>query len=842
MALITDTDFLIHNLRLSYLREVEDPYGPRLISLDPSFNSNPYVVTASLADSDRWPELAMPASPQLSEDEGEHPNGFPGARLKYTHTIMGDKAGGFGIRINGKRSSVSQRLSESARRVEGAKNLFGKQELSNDTAVVTNALVVSKSNNAEDTDKKDVEGESADVSTSQPNVQVQGPTAIDEAPVTKAVQFVPKFARAAEMEARRRARMAARRSPGLTVPQPQEPKVAIDYSSSEGDDAEPLDDSSSDDFAAIDQVGSLDEDDEFDPEFAAMRTTVTYDSASDVVSDFSTSLSNASVPVSSPHTNSRSRPRLSPVSESTRQLPRHDRASQRSIEGNFVMMTPAPAEQEGEKYYPPRKLDTGSHTRPQSKNTLDVVQAPVLALSTLSTSELTFPRKKVGQAKLVKSSLTAMMASSGSTNPFAELYAAVSGRGEVASTNVQIYFPYATTPSGAPMTLNVKKEATVEEVIGFALWTYWEEKWLPKLDEGLSGEDDPRWEESLSTVKWVLRIAEMDGEVDDDFPPPDRMGKITRFNSEAYAIVEATPTQVDQNKMIHDKIHKKQDKLILPGPNAAPMAASAAAGSTLGSVPPSSYLGPSSIHGPQILLRIRIAEHADAVHVSTTIPVSAGMYLQEALELVCRKRRQMDPKDYALLLGDQSLLIPLDRTVASLQGKRELLLVKRSMLPQYGEDIVRGIGKTTDPNASIFKRMSDTPDAHFGSTDYTTAYKKYTIYRKMPMLVAKQERTLAIDGVYVHIMPSTNRAKAVFDNAKTSSYHINSIAQCKQSTNMTSVFKLVLNGRAGGNKRYDFEAESPKLAAEIVQTINSLKTVLERSGTINRSRKSKQIS
>ena len=120
------------------------------------------------------------------------------------------------------------------------------------------------------------------------------------------------------------------------------------------------------------------------------------------------------------------------------------------------------------------------------------------------------------------------------------------------------------------------------------------------------------------------------------------------------------------------------------------------------------------------------------------------MYLQEALELVCRKRWQMDPKDYALLLGDQSLLIPLDRTVASLQGKRELLLVKRSMLPQYGEDIVRGIGKTTDPNgkcpsahwhhriyfftASIFKRMSDTPEAQFASTDYTTAYKARTSF------------------------------------------------------------------------------------------------------------------
>ena len=67
------------------------------------------------------------------------------------------------------------------------------------------------------------------------------------------------------------------------------------------------------------------------------------------------------------------------------------------------------------------------------------------------------------------------------------------------------------------------------------------------------------------------------------------------------------------------------------------------------------------------------------------------MYLQEVLELVCRKRNQIDSKDYILLLGDQSLPVSLDRTVASLQGKRELLLVKRSMLPQNGEDSVRGI-------------------------------------------------------------------------------------------------------------------------------------------------------
>jgi len=98
----------------------------------------------------------------------------------------------------------------------------------------------------------------------------------------------------------------------------------------------------------------------------------------------------------------------------------------------------------------------------------------------------------------------------------------------------------------------------------------------------------------------------------------------------------------------------------------------------------------------------------------------------------------------------------------------------------------------------------------------------------MPMLVTRQERILAIDGDYIHvcviltpstiaptkmrqIMPSANKARAVFDNGKTSSYHIKSIADCQQSAKTSSIFKLILN-RGAGNKRYDFEAESPRLA------------------------------
>jgi hypothetical protein len=67
--------------------------------------------------------------------------------------------------------------------------------------------------------------------------------------------------------------------------------------------------------------------------------------------------------------------------------------------------------------------------------------------------------------------------------------------------------------------------------------------------------------------------------------------------------------------------------------------------------------------------------------------------------------------------------------------------------------------------------MSDVPDLDYNtSQDFTAAYKvrtlfilcyyhrhqfssaqKYTVYRKMPMIVGKHARTLAIDGPYIHV-------------------------------------------------------------------------------------------
>ncbi|KAG5653288.1 hypothetical protein H0H81_001352 [Sphagnurus paluster] len=731
MSLISDTD-----LRLSYLRDVEDIYGPRLIALDPSYNSNPFIVAASLADAERWPQLTLPESPTVSDDEAERPSGFPGARLKHTQTIMAGRSGGLGMRVHGKRASTSKRASAVLQDLDVqnfiSANAPVQEALSSSVPVASTTLVRSIPKEAV-------------VTPSSLNVQIHGPTVVEEPPVQRVVQFIPKFKGAAEMEARRRVRMAARRGPGA----PPQQNLSFDSSDEEAPIAE---DSSSDgdfDDDVPGEVDSMDEGDEFEllsvlvrlgrgpttkirnSGFSAGQTAVNSDSDMMSVISGGSSIPTSSDPISPlVHPRARAASRLSPVSENEKSSP--TRAPSRivdSIAGTFEMVTPAPSRLEHRRPDP-----NGSHSRSQPSPPTPV---PPVATETL------FARKKVPPLKPLKSTLSSMLASADATaNPFAETYAAISGRGESVSVDVIVYFPHAIRPRGKPMELNVRKDATVEEVIGFSLWYYWKEGWLPKIDEGLSGEDDPRWETKVSAVGWIMRIAEEDGEVDDDFPPPDRLGRISKFNADAYAVLNATPTQgkytgtlyhsliciktilVQQNQLLDSKIQrlpsrmtKKAEKVSLLAPSIVAGAPSSAVfGSTLGSLPLSTSLGPSSSYGPQIFLRIRVADTADAVHISTTIPVyvppirqifipvdivhssSAGMYMQEALELVCRKRKLSNPKDYALLLADMSILIPLDRTVASLQGKRELLLVKRSMLPQIGGDVLKGTGKTTDPN------------------------------------------------------------------------------------------------------------------------------------------------
>jgi hypothetical protein len=101
-------------------------------------------------------------------------------------------------------------------------------------------------------------------------------------------------------------------------------------------------------------------------------------------------------------------------------------------------------------------------------------------------------------------------ASSRRMNPFSTLYAACVSRASDA-VRLSLYFPHAASHK---VQVGVKKDVTVEEVIGVGLWAYWEDESLePKLEV-----DEREAREGRETVKWNLRIVEDDGEVDEDFP------------------------------------------------------------------------------------------------------------------------------------------------------------------------------------------------------------------------------------------------------------------------------------------------------------------------------------
>ena len=142
-------------------------------------------------------------------------------------------------------------------------------------------------------------------------------------------------------------------------------------------------------------------------------------------------------------------------------------------------------------------------------------------------------------------------------NPFAAFYAGVAARntGEP-SVKIDLYFPFAKLSGPAPlpptpraiisadrkrrmMKATVRKDATMEELIGFGMFCFIEEGWEPRFWENLS---PPEMEVKLTTVGWALRIVE-DGEVDDDFPAIDRTLTVGRFGSDEFAIVEASQTQ-----------------------------------------------------------------------------------------------------------------------------------------------------------------------------------------------------------------------------------------------------------------------------------------------------------
>ncbi|RKP14116.1 stress-activated map kinase interacting protein 1-domain-containing protein, partial [Piptocephalis cylindrospora] len=123
------------------------------------------------------------------------------------------------------------------------------------------------------------------------------------------------------------------------------------------------------------------------------------------------------------------------------------------------------------------------------------------------------------------------------SNPLAAEFGIVSGKGDPNALELRMFFPHSEEPD-LPMSVLVKGDAIVEDIIGFAMYMYVDEKRQPLLDL-----------ESYGVVCWNLRIVEDDGEVDDDFPALERSRQIRTFGSLEFAIERASPAQKKMNEM-----------------------------------------------------------------------------------------------------------------------------------------------------------------------------------------------------------------------------------------------------------------------------------------------------
>lgn len=221
----------------------------------------------------------------------------------------------------------------------------------------------------------------------------------------------------------------------------------------------------------------------------------------------------------------------------------------------------------------------------------------------------------------------------------------------------------------------------------------------------------------------------------------------------------------------------------------------------------------------KIFLRFLITPNAGLSYKTTLEVPSSEIYLADVLELICRKRSLGKADEWALIVPDKNnIVVPLDRTVESLQGSHNLALVRRSTLGAQGGTAALA-GQSTNPNASIFKRLSEPAHPRYHTPkNVASTYKSWTVNRKVPMFVGRSERTLTIDGEWIHIIPTDTRAF----HAQHASFPIARVTECKQSAKVSSAFKLVVITDQE-SKRFEMEAEDAKQAGELMARFAEMK-------------------
>ncbi|KAL8701889.1 MAG: hypothetical protein Q9201_004675 [Fulgogasparrea decipioides] len=227
--------------------------------------------------------------------------------------------------------------------------------------------------------------------------------------------------------------------------------------------------------------------------------------------------------------------------------------------------------------------------------------------------------------------------------------------------------------------------------------------------------------------------------------------------------------------------------------------------------------------GPPKMLRIHFRS-LEAYSQNTTIEVTTDTYLAEVLDNVCKKWK-LDKAYHHLRVTGTRTIAPVDRTVESIGNHTDLDLERRRFVNE-GSVGLSGSPGSSSPNAPLFLK-TDCPKRgkRAGPMLHPLAqkqdlpgsngrYKKYTVFRKQQMsFTSHHQYNLILDDEYMHAIPA--ESTRTLSNEKTRRIPFSEIVGCKQSSRHAKQFKVVVF-RENAQKRYDWIAQTAAEAAEIV--------------------------
>ncbi|ONH68966.1 Target of rapamycin complex 2 subunit AVO1 [Cyberlindnera fabianii] len=409
-------------------------------------------------------------------------------------------------------------------------------------------------------------------------------------------------------------------------------------------------------------------------------------------------------------------------------------------------------------------------------------------------------------------------------------------------------------PTEEKMTVEIRKTVQVFEAIGYILLNVAKEHGDLVEDERL-----------LNPNRWCLRLADEDGEAfEGSFGLLDRTKRLDSFACDDVALCRVSDSDFEQNESLTPYTPSSNGRSGTSSP-----------------VKPQNAYYKSII--PSVENDVKDAKKVQVTVYEHPYKANAGNYTTHELLvsdhindvlLKYTKQKGLDPNDYVLKPVNENLILDLNDDISTLDGTYKLeiltkrtarilklkrralfqdntlptinsnltpqtLVVKPEFQPNPGpgnqqqQPVKSGIKKlsgSVPKVSSSFKVRNNSrnnsslpaADSQFTSSGISGQYQKFTVWRRLPMsFINRHERTLAIDGEYVYIMPKDERNWYDTAASKTTTFHVSQIVNCKVSKRVPSNFKIVVM-KANGPKRYMFEAMSHLESREIIETLKRL--------------------